>query len=123
MNIKTSLLIIDDEKDFCKLIATILDQEPFDIECAYTLKEAEKILIKTGPDFVLLDNNLPDGKGIDFLREHRLLFEYSKVIMMTANSSDQLRKAALLCNVYEFLEKPFSLAKLMELLSSVPVDL
>jgi two-component system KDP operon response regulator KdpE len=123
MNIKTSLLIIDDEKDFCKVIVKILDQEPYEVECAFTLMEAEKILIKYSPDFVLLDNNLPDGKGIDFLREHRLLFENSKVVMMTANASDQLRKAALLCNVYEFLEKPFSLAKLMDLLSSVPVEM
>ena len=123
MNIITSVLLIDDEKEFCKLIVKILEQEPYKIECAFSLKEAEEILIKNSPDVVLMDNNLPDGKGIDFLRKNRFLFANSKVVMMTANAADQLRAAALFCNVYEFLEKPFSLSKLMDLLSGVPADL
>ena len=94
MDRKTSILIIDDEKDFCELITHILHKEPYSIECAYTILQARNILTMRTPDFILLDNNLPDGKGIDFLQENNVLFEGSKIIMMTADSTDHLRRRA-----------------------------
>ena len=120
MYTKTSILIIDDEKDFCELVIHILHGEPFSIECAHTVLEARKMLTVRNPDFILLDNNLPDGKGIDFLRDRNALFTNSKVIMMTADTSDSLRQIAFQWGIYEFLVKPFSFIKLRELISAVP---
>jgi DNA-binding response OmpR family regulator len=120
MDTKTSILIIDDERDFCELVNKILQTEPFLIECAYTIEEADKILNLRSPDFIFLDNSLPDGKGIDFLRECNSLFARSKVIMMTADGSDNLRQTAFQWGIYEFLVKPFSFLKLRELICAVP---
>jgi DNA-binding response OmpR family regulator len=120
MDTKTSILIIDDERDFCELVNKILQTEPFSIECAYTIEEAVKILNLKSPDFIFLDNSLPDGKGIDFLRECNSMFAKSKVIMMTADGSDNLRQTAFQWGVYEFLVKPFSFIKLRELICEVP---
>ena|ERR1700722_12368916 len=120
MNKKTNILLIDDEKDFCELVINILRVDPYLVECAYTIQEALKMLTIKSPDFIFLDNNLPDGKGIDFLKEYNSLFTKSKVIMITADSSDNLRKAAFQWGVYEFLVKPFSLIKLRDLTSAVP---
>jgi DNA-binding NtrC family response regulator len=117
---KISILIIDDEKDFCELVINILHKEPFSLECAFTILQARNILSMRTPAFILLDNNLPDGKGIDFLQENNALFEGSKIIMMTADSSDHLRRKAYQLGVYEFLLKPFSFMKLRELMSAVP---
>ena len=117
---KMSILIIDDERDFCELVMSILHKEPYSIECAHTLLEARNTLTLKSPDFILLDNNLPDGQGIDFLQEYYTLFEGSKTIMMTADSSDHLRQKAYRLGVYEFLTKPFSFRKLRELMSAVP---
>ena len=120
MDTKTSILIIDDEKDFCELVMNILHREPYSIECAYTILEARISLTLKSPDFILLDNNLPDGKGIDFLQESNALFQGSKTIMMTADSTDHLRLLAYQWGVYEFLVKPFSFMKLRELMNAVP---
>jgi two-component system, OmpR family, KDP operon response regulator KdpE len=120
MDTKTSILIIDDEKDFCELVTSILHSEPYSIECAYTILDARISLTLKSPDFILLDNNLPDGKGIDFLQESNVLFQGSKIIMMTADSSDHLRQIAYQWGVYELLVKPFSFVKLRELMSAVP---
>ncbi len=120
MHATTSLLIIDDEQDFCELVLSILRRDSFLIECAYTIREALKLLTARKPDFILLDNNLPDGKGIVFLQEHNSLFTKSRVIMMTADASDYLRQTALECGVHEFLIKPFSITKLRELICPVP---
>jgi DNA-binding response OmpR family regulator len=119
MDTNTNILIIDDEKDFCELVTNILRVDPYQIECAYTIQEAFKMLILKSPDYIFLDNNLPDGKGIDFLKEHNSLFAKSKVIMMTADSSDHLKKTAFQWGVYEFLVKPFSFVKLRDLISVV----
>jgi DNA-binding NtrC family response regulator len=120
MDTKTSILIIDDEKDFCELVINILRVDPYHIECAYTIQEAFKMLSVKSPDFIFLDNNLPDGKGINFLKEHNSLFAKSKVVMMTADSSDHLRNTAFQWGVYKFLVKPFSFVKLRDLISVVP---
>jgi response regulator of citrate/malate metabolism len=120
MDTKTTILIIDDEKDFCELVLNILRVDPYLVECAYNIQEALKILTIKSPDFIFLDNNLPDGKGIDFLKEHNSLFAKSKVIMITADASDNLRKTAFQWGVFQFLVKPFSLIKLRNLTSALP---
>jgi DNA-binding response OmpR family regulator len=120
METKTRILIIDDEKDFCELVIRNLHSEPFSIECAHTILDARKMLTVRIPDFILLDNNLPDGKGIDFLQECNALFANSKVIMMTADASDSLRLTAFRWGVHEFLVKPFSFMKLRDLIHAVP---
>jgi DNA-binding response OmpR family regulator len=120
MDKSVSILIIDDEQDFCKLIINIFRLEPFLLECAYTLRAAGKILDLKSPDFILLDNNLPDGKGIDFLQECNSLFAKSKVIMMTTDVSDYLRQCALRLGVYDFLVKPFSFLILRDMICAVP---
>jgi DNA-binding response OmpR family regulator len=122
MDTKTTILIVDDEKDFCELVVNILHGEPFSIECAYTILEARKKLTVRNPDFILLDNNLPDGKGIDFLRERNALFTNSKVIMMTADTSDSLRQTAFQWGIYEFLVKPFPFKELRELILMQPIE-
>jgi DNA-binding NtrC family response regulator len=120
MNTKTDILIIDDEEDFCKLVISITQKDPYSIECAYSIHEADNKLTAKSPDIVFLDNNLPDGKGIDFLLERNSLFANSRVIMMTADDSDDLRQTAFQCGVYEFLVKPFSFIRLRDLISAVP---
>jgi DNA-binding NtrC family response regulator len=79
MNTKTTILIIDDDQDFFKLI-NIVRIERILIECVHAIREAGKILTVRNPGFILLDNNLPKGKDIDFLQERNSLFTQSRVL-------------------------------------------
>jgi len=65
--INLKVLIIDDEKDYCMIIKSYFLRRKYDIFLAYTLNEGFKILAEKQPDILLLDNNLPDGKGKDHI--------------------------------------------------------
>lgn len=112
------ILIIDDEKDFCDLIEKVMVRENFEVECAYTLREAgEKLQAK--PAIVLLDHNLPDGLGLDYLHDHREAFDESRIIMISSNMNLNLQEEAKKEGVVAFLQKPFSVRDIRELIRSI----
>ena len=57
------ILIIDDEKDYCMIMKSYFVRKKYDVSLAYTLKDGYHLLEEKRPDVLLLDNNLPDGKG------------------------------------------------------------
>ena len=61
----SKILIIDDEKDYCMIMKSYFVRKNYDVSLAYNLKEGLKLLDEKHPDILLLDNNLPDGKGKD----------------------------------------------------------
>jgi len=67
---KKTVLLIDDEKDFGLLLKGFFARKQYDVCVSYTIEEGMKALEELKPDFIFLDNNLPDGLGwgkIDFI--------------------------------------------------------
>jgi DNA-binding response OmpR family regulator len=60
---RSKILIIDDEKDYCMIMKSYFMRKNYDVAVAYNLKDGYKLLEEKKPDTLLLDNNLPDGKG------------------------------------------------------------
>lgn len=57
------VLIIDDEVDFGVLMQSFFSRKNYDVFVAHTIEDGMKTLEEQKPDFVFLDNNLPDGLG------------------------------------------------------------
>jgi DNA-binding response OmpR family regulator len=112
------MLIVDDELDFCALVILMLKGESFHIDCAHTLYEASKFLSKDHPEIILLDHNLPDGTGLDYFYKHRIDFDDSKIVLMTADPSPDLKSRAEAAGI-EFTAKPFGLKRIREIIRSV----
>ena len=68
---KPSVLIVDDEQVFRVLAESALASEGFEVRVASNLARARKEIDLAVPDVVLLDRRLPDGDGINLLREIR----------------------------------------------------
>lgn len=115
---KKKVLVIDDEKDFCELIKNILVRENFVVDCAFTLEEAEGKL-REHPQIVLLDNNLPDGSGLDYLQMHPVPFMNSSVIVITADPADSVKEKAAREGTVAFLSKPFSVQTIRDMVRQV----
>ena len=113
-----TVLIIDDERDLCSLLTIALKKEKFYVECAYSLAEASKKLLRH-PSIVLLDNNLPDGSGLDFFKEHPNAFFKSCVIMISADVKPETKKEALREGIRFFLQKPFAVRTIKEAIRSI----
>ena len=117
MKKRNKVLILDDEKDLCELVKEILKPEQYQVDCAYTLKEGMKKWGSHHPSVVLLDNNLPDGLGLDMIETHQSLLEDSQVIMITADIYASMRLRAEAAGIHNFLEKPFSLKTIREMVN------
>lgn len=78
------LLIIDDEEKLRQLLKRIISLEGFDVAEAGTLKEGKSFLEKDPVDVVLCDVKLPDGNGVDFVKQVRQDYPYTEIILLTA---------------------------------------
>ncbi len=57
------VLIIDDEKDFGLLLKGFFTRKKYDVSVSYNIEDGMKAIEELRPDFIFLDNNLPDGLG------------------------------------------------------------
>jgi len=78
------ILIIDDEEPLRKLLGRIISLEGFVTEEAGTIKAGWSALNHKNPDVVLCDVKLPDGNGVDFVKEAKVKFPLTEFILLTA---------------------------------------
>ncbi|MGN0279528.1 MAG: response regulator transcription factor [Lachnospiraceae bacterium] len=110
MTVDRILIIEDDDKlseGLCRALAT----DCVTAEGCSSIKEARNKLSTESYALVLLDVNLPDGNGFDFLREIKSAYRIS-VVMLTANDMESDIVSGLEQGADDYITKPFSLAVL-----------
>jgi DNA-binding response OmpR family regulator len=113
------ILIVDDEEDICYFLSRNLSKRGFAATVACTLADAERQLEITRPHILLLDNHLPDGRGIDFISKINYKYPDLKIIMITAHDSLEDRSKAYSRGIKYFLSKPFSMATINQVIDLV----
>jgi two-component system response regulator PilR (NtrC family) len=101
-----AILIVDDDKDLCRLAAAIL-KGICTVHIEHTLRNAEIYLTREKTNLILLDNNLPDGSGVDAIKGMLRAYPGMKIVLMTADLSPGLKDQAIREGAAEFLAKPF----------------
>jgi two-component system, NtrC family, response regulator len=81
---KGRILIIDDEEQLRSLLKRIVALEGFSVTEAGDLKTSSTLLEKDHIDVILCDVKLPDGSGVDFVREIKPKFPLIEIILLTA---------------------------------------
>ena len=76
--------------------------------CANSLAEAKQIINYINPNILFVDNNLPDGSGIDFISQVKLLYPAIKIIMITAYDTPKDLENAFINGADYFISKPFT---------------
>jgi len=107
------ILVVDDERDICRMISNILKEEGYKVDKAYDGKQAIRKVKTRGYNLMLLDYKLPDIDGINVLKEIRRIEPSLKVIMISAYGSPSTKSMAKKFGVYRFLDKPFDLNRLV----------
>ena len=77
-------MIIDDEEKLRGLLKRIISLEGFDVLEAKTLNASSKVLEKETVDVIICDVKLPDGNGVDFVKEIKQAHPLVEVILLTA---------------------------------------
>ncbi|EOI3443772.1 two-component system response regulator KdpE [Cronobacter turicensis] len=106
-----SVLIVEDEKEIRRFLRTALESEGLRVYDAETLQRGLIEAATRKPDLVILDLGLPDGDGIDFIRDYRQ-WSQTPVIVLSARSDEQDKIAALDAGADDFLGKPFGIGEL-----------
>lgn len=106
------ILVIEDERALAGFIEQTLRQHGFAASVAGTLAEARTLL--TQPfDAVICDRRLPDGDGLDLVKELRAAGNHVPLLMLTALGLPKERVAGLEAGADDYLPKPFSLFELL----------
>ena len=106
------VLVVEDEADIRRFVRVALESERHDVTEAATLQRA---LIEAGtrrPDLVVLDLGLPDGDGVDFIREFRS-WSSSPVLVLSARAGESEKIRALDAGADDYLVKPFGSGELL----------
>ena len=101
------ILLVEDDKQLGTVLNQFLQKENFDVMWVTTLNEARSKLEQGKPHLVLLDWMLPDGQGIDFLKDVRAEKNYVPFIMLTARSELLDKVVGLEAGADDYLTKPF----------------
>lgn len=106
---KNQILLVEDDLALSDGIVMVLQGIPFSINQCFNLKTARENLQRETYDLVILDINLPDGNGLDLLKEIKR--DYScPVILLTANDMEMDVVTGLEMGADDYITKPFSLA-------------
>jgi len=112
-----SVLIIDDEEKLRQLLKRIVSLEGFNVLEAGNLKSAAKILDKESIDVVLCDVKLPDGNGIDFVKEIKKKYSLVEIILLTAYGNVPDGVLAMRNGAFDYLMKGDDNDKIIPLLN------
>ena len=94
MNTKANIIIIEDEKNICNFIETVLSPQGYQVTCANTGTDGLKLIESLKPDVVLLDLGLPDMDGLELIQEVRSTSALP-IIVISARTLERSKVAAL----------------------------
>jgi len=107
----TNVLIVEDEQAIRRFLRTALEADGLRVYDADTLQRGLLEAASRKPDLVILDLGLPDGDGIDFIRDLRQ-WSQIPVIVLSARAEEHDKIAALDAGADDYLSKPFGIGEL-----------
>ena len=111
---RASILLVEDDRAFRMVAEAALVSEGFEVRTAGTLAQARAAVDEATPDVVILDRRLPDGDGIDFLKEQRSEGTSAPLfVVITAYGDVENAVEALRTGAWDYLVKPIQLTDLI----------
>ena len=107
-----SLLLVDDEEAFRKLVGNELAHAHYRVTTAGNLREGREAIRQQRFHIALLDVRMPDGTGLDLLGEIKEASPSTEVVMLTGHATVEEAIRAMKTGALDFLTKPFKLEEL-----------
>lgn len=118
MDATTTILLIDDDKEFCALLQDYLELNSIGMNCAHSAKAGLKMLANGKYDLILLDMFLPDMNGLDVLSKLRASLS-TPVVIVSAHNDETDRIIALESGADDYVAKSFSSRELLARIRAV----
>ncbi|KML68175.1 two-component system response regulator KdpE [Pectobacterium peruviense] len=109
---QATILIVEDEKEIRRFVRQALEGEGCRVFDAETMQRGLLEAATRKPDLIILDLGLPDGNGIDYIRDLRQ-WSSLPVIVLSARTDEQDKIDALDAGADDYLTKPFGIGELL----------
>ncbi len=117
--VEQRILVVDDEQSIVDAVATALRYEGYQVEEAYSGRDALTAIAQFEPDLVVLDWMLPDIEGIEVGRRLRDKGFKTAVLFLTAKDATENKVEALRAGGDDYVTKPFSLAEIVARIQAI----
>lgn len=117
--IKPKLLLVDDEKDLCKVAAWDFEDAGYEVTQAHSGTEAFTLLQKNKYDFLISDIKMPKGDGVELLRsvyEHQIPL---KGVFLMTGYADYPEKSLRDLGMTDLFQKPIDIDEVIEILDKL----
>lgn len=101
-----TILVVDDDALFLEAIGYSLTQTKYTMLTARTYREAIEVLHRHTVDLLLQDLSLPDGYGIDIIKQAKSLYPDIRIIIITGHADFQSAVEGIRNGIYDYIEKP-----------------
>jgi two-component system response regulator AtoC len=108
-------LAVDDDPNFLSALAELIEGQGFTTNTACNLRDARVQVSHKTPDVALVDLYLPDGSGIDLLKD----LELGNFVLMTGHADVESAVQALRLGASDYLTKPLDIGRLKNILANV----
>ncbi|MCA9714723.1 MAG: EAL domain-containing protein [Myxococcales bacterium] len=99
---RRTILVVDDDAGHVALIARALEDAPYTLERAASLREARELIERVSPELLLVDLRLPDGVGTELIPRGE---PRRPVVVMTSHGSEQAAVDAMRAGALDYLVK------------------
>jgi len=107
------ILLLEDDVNLSETLSEFLEEEGFEVECAYDGSSAEDLIYEHSHDLFLLDVNVPSPNGFELLKAARDAGKTTPAVFITSlNSTDDL-SAGFESGCDDYIRKPFELKELL----------
>jgi len=117
---KIKIVIIDDEEDLCFVLSNMLQSQGFEVDCYYTLESGLTGIEAVKPEWVIMDNDLPDGRGWEKTNAILNAVPGINIINMSANPDSKHIEGEIKVH---YLVKPIHVNSIIEIIQQNPVKI
>jgi CheY-like chemotaxis protein len=117
----SKILVVDDSRFQVALLTQALREKGFEVVAAQDAVQAGMVALRTAPDAIILDINMPGGSGIEVLKRLKCSTKTQRipVVVVSGSGDSDVRQIAMELGVADFLTKPVDLDQLCRTLSSL----
>ncbi len=108
-----NILLVEDDELLCDMISMLLKKEKYSCDVANSAAQARELYDNNSYQLILMDWNLPDGNGIELIKEIRAYQDAVCVLMLSGRESVDERVEALDVGADDYLCKPYSNIELL----------
>ncbi len=101
-----SLLLVDDDDDFRKVLARALTKRGYSVEQACTVEEGREIALRNAPEFAVVDLKMPGESGLQLIADLVAHDPNTRIVMLTGYASIATAIEAIKLGATHYLTKP-----------------